>query len=140
MEIARLTMKFFTARSRLLLTLVLLGLFLGACSRFMPARVGMAGSAQMVIDTRRGPYVSLTGCFIPAVSPAITKIPVVWIQKIPPDAVFTSATIDVVAKTGELSLLETVIENNQVYIRFAVPSVDSFTQYNILVSAKYKYR
>jgi hypothetical protein len=140
MEIAPLTMKFFTTRGHLLLLTAVLGLFLGACSRFLPARVGLASSAQMVIDTRRGPYETLTGCFIPAVFPAVTKIPVVWVQKIPADAVFTSVSVAVVAKNGEISLLEPYIENNQVFIKFAVPSIDSFSQYNIVVSAKYKYR
>ena len=140
MENAPLTMKFFTGRRHYFVMAAMLALLLGACSRFLPARTGTASSAQLVIDTRRGPYVSLTGCFIPAVTPAVTKIPIVWTQKIPPGAVFTSATIDVVAKTGEMALLETSIENNQVYIRFSVPSVDSFTQCNIVVSAKYKYR
>ncbi len=86
METAPLTMKFFTARRPLLLIAVMLGLCLGACSRFLPARVGTASSAQLVIDTRRGPYISLTGCYIPEVSPAVSKIPIVWVQKIPPGA------------------------------------------------------
>jgi hypothetical protein len=139
MQIATLAMKFFNARTGIFIILALLGISLGACSRLLPARKGSANSPQLVLDTRRGPYVSLTGCFIPAVSPAYTRIPIIFVQKIPASAVFTGVIVDVVAKNGEISLLEPVIENNQVYLKFAVPSVDSFTQYNVVVTAKYEY-
>lgn len=120
--------------------IVALGFSLGACSRLLPARKGTAHSLQLVLDTRRAPVIQLSGCFIPAVFPAITKIPIVFAQKIPPNATFTGATVEVHLKTGEMALLEPVIEDNQVYLKFAVPSVDSFTQYNVLVRVKYEYR
>lgn len=140
MEFGPLTMKFFITRWHLLLVTAVLGLTLTACSRFLPARTGIANSFQMVIDTRRAPVPTLTGCFVPEVFPALSKVPVVFVQKIPADAVFTSATVDVVAKNGDISVLETYIENNQVWLKFAVPSVDSFSQYNVVVTVKYKYR
>ncbi|HEX2855277.1 MAG TPA: hypothetical protein VHO24_18725 [Opitutaceae bacterium] len=119
---------------------VILALAMGACSRLLPARKGTAHSHQLVIDTRRLPAVALTGCFIPAVFPAETKLPIVFVQKIPANATFTEAKVEVLAKTGEIAVLEPYIENNQVYLKFAVPSVDSFTQYNVLVRVKYDYR
>lgn len=116
--------------------------FLGqsSCSRMLPARKGTAHSAQLVLDTRRAPVVQLTGCFIPAVFPALTKLPVIMVQKVPPSAIFKTATVEVLAKTGEMAALEAYIENNQVYLKFAVPSVDSFTQCNVLVRTTYEYR
>jgi hypothetical protein len=70
----------------------------------------------------------------------VTKLPVIMVQKVPPTAVFKTATVEVLSKTGEMALLETVIENNQVYLRFAVPALESFTQYNVLVRTTYEYR
>jgi len=111
-----------------------------SCSRMLPARKGTAHSPQLALDTRRAPVVQLSGCFIPAVFPAVTKLPVIMVQKVPPTAVFKTATVEVLSKTGEMALLETVIENNQVYLRFAVPALESFTQYNVLVRTTYEYR
>ena len=59
---------------------------------------------------------------------------------IPGEAVFKTAKVDVSSKEGEMKVLEAVIENNQVYLKFAVPAVDSFTQYNVVVTATYEYR
>jgi len=128
--------------SRLGLTLAVSLAFLAqtSCSRMLPARKGTAHSAQLVLDTRRAPVVQLSGCFIPAVFPALTKLPVVMVQKVPPSAVFKTATVEVLAKTGEMAALEAYIENNQVYLKFAVPTVESFTQYNVLVRTSYEYR
>lgn len=119
---------------------VVVGLGLTSCSRFLPARKGTAHSAQLVLDTRRVPVETLTGCFIPAIFPALTKLPIIMVQKIPANATFTKATVDVINKEGEMAVLEPYIENNQVYLKFAVPSVDSFTQYNVLVRVEYQYR
>ena len=127
-----------------LLNLTFVVVLLGAgafsgCSRLLPARKGTA-ALEMVIDTRRVPAVALSGCFIPAVFPAVTKIPVVSVQPIPPGAKFTGASHEVLLINGELAVLETVIENNQVYLKFAVPTVESFTQVHVLVRVKYEYR
>lgn len=140
MDSGLLTMKLFKARWLVVAGAVLLALSLGACSRLLPARKGTAHSFQLVLDTRRLPAETLTGCFIPAVFPAVTKLPIVYAQKVPANATFTSATVEVLAKTGEMAVLEPYIENNQVYLKFAVPSVDSFTQCNVLVRVKYEYR
>lgn len=116
------------------------GAFSG-CSRLLPARKGTAHSLEMVIDTRRVPTEALSGCFIPAVFPAVTKIPVITVQPIPPGAKFTGVTHEVLLKNGdELAVLETLIENNQVYLKFAVPKLESFTQVHVLVRVKYEYR
>ena len=133
-------MKPFVVRSWLTLGILAVAVSLAGCSRLLPPRKGEAHSAQLVLDTRRLPAEPLSGCFIPAVFPAITKLPVICIQKIPANATFTGATIEVLAKNGDMQVLETVIENNQVYLKFAVPSVDSFSQYNVLVRVKYTYR
>lgn len=133
-------MKIFKTRWLMTLGAALIVVCLGSCSRLMPARKGTAHSAQLVLDTRRAPAITLTGCFIPAVFPAVTKLPIVFVQKIPPTAVFTNATVEVLLKTGDMAVLEPVIENNQVYLNFAVSSVESFTQYNVLVKVKYEYR
>ncbi len=128
------------------LNLAFLVVLLGAgafsgCSRLLPARKGTAHSLQIPIDTRRAPVETLSGCFIPAVFPAVTKIPVITVQSIPPGAKITAATHEVVLKNGdELALLETVIEKNQVYLKFAVPKVESFTQVTVMVTVKYEYR
>lgn len=141
-----LNMKFGLMMNKSFLRVVLIAAFAAvflaqsSCSRLLPARKGTAHSAQLPLDTRRAPVVQLSGCFIPAVFPAVTKLPVLMVQKIPPTAVFKTATVEVLSKTGEMAKLEAVIENNQVYLNFAVPSVDSFTQYNILVRTTYEYR
>lgn len=110
------------------------------CSRLLPARKGTAHSYQLALDTRRFPVIQLAGTFIPGVFPAVTKIPVVFVQKIPAESVFTSATVEVLSKSGEMQVLETVIEDNQVYLKFAVPSVESISQYNVLVRVNYEYK
>ena len=135
-----LTMKLFKARWLLVAGVVMLGLTLGACSRLLPARKGTAHSFQLVLATRRVPAETLSGCFIPAVFPAITKLPIVYAQKIPANATFTNATVEVLSKEGELKVLETVIENNQVYLKFAAPNVETFISCNVLVRVKYEYR
>jgi hypothetical protein len=119
------------------LALTLLGT---GCSRLLPPAKGTGHSAQLVLDTRRLPAEALSGCFIPAVFPAVTKLPVIMATPVPSNAVYKSATVETLSKNGDLQVLETVIENNQVYLKFAVPSVDSFTQYNVLVRVEYEYR
>lgn len=123
--------------------LMLIGLSLVSvtgCSRLLPARKGTASSVQMALDTRRVAVEQLAGTFIPGVFPAVTRIPVVFSAKIPAGAVFKTAKVDVASKNGEMKVLETTIEDNQVYLKFAVPAVDSFTQYNVVVTATYEYR
>jgi hypothetical protein len=121
---------------------ILLGVSVTACSRLLPPRHGEARSVELVLDTRRAPAEALSGCFIPAVFPAITKIPVEFIDKIPANAVFSSVRSEVILKNdnGAMKVLEPVIENNRVYLKFAVPSVDSFTQFHVVVWAKFDYR
>jgi hypothetical protein len=134
-------MKFFRSRwIPVLLGMALLGLSAGGCSRLLPPRKGTAGSFEMVLDTRRAPSPALSGCYIPAVFPAVTKIPVVFTSKIPPGAVFTSVSHEVVLKEGEISVLESVIEDNQVYLKFSVPTVEGFSSYHVMVRANYEYR
>jgi len=111
------------------------------CSRILPPRKAAAHSANIVIDTRRGPYETLTGCFIPAVFPAVTKLPVFLVQPIPAGAKFTEVTVEVQAKNGdELALLQPVIEENKIYLKFAAAKAESFTQVIALVKVKYEYR
>ncbi len=134
-------MKFFRCRwFAALLAVGLFGLLLGGCSRLLPPRKGVAGSYELVLDTRRAPSLALSGCFIPAVFPAVTKIPVVFTAKVPPGAVFTSVSHEVVLKEGEISVLESVIEDNQVYLKFSVPTAEGFSSYHVLVRANYQYR
>lgn len=127
------------SRNFLLLGLVAALLSTG-CSRLLPPAKGTGHSAQLVLDTRRLPAEALSGCFIPAVFPAVTKLPVIMATQVPANAVYKSATVETLTKNGEMAVLETLIENNQVYLKFAVPSVDSFTQYNVLVRVEYEYR
>jgi hypothetical protein len=122
------------------LAVVALGLVLGGCSRLLPARKGTAHSFTIPIDTRRFPVETLSGTFIPGIFPAVTKLPIIYAQKIPPGAIFKSATVEVLLKSGDMALLEPVIEDNQVYLKFAVPSAESNTQCNVLVRVKYEYR
>jgi hypothetical protein len=117
---------------------VLLAFSFAGCSKLLPPRKGTAHSFQLVLDTRRAPAATLSGCFIPQVFPAISKIPIVFVQPIPPKAVFKTATVEVLAKNGDMKVLEPVIENNQVYLTFAVPEVESFSQYNVLVRVTYE--
>ena len=114
--------------------------FSPGCSRLLPARRGVANSYEIVIDSRRDPAVQLSGCFIPATYPAITKLPIVFVQKIPPGATFLSVTKQVVLTNGDAPcVLEPVIENNQVYLKFAVPKMTSFTQWHVILFAQYQY-
>jgi hypothetical protein len=47
----------------------------------------------------------------------------------------------VLLKNGDpLVVLDPVIEKNQVYLKFAVPKRDAFTQVMVAVTAKYEYR
>lgn len=131
-------MKMFKTRWLMVAMIACLGLL--GCSRLLPPRRGEAHSYQLVLDTRRFPVETLSGCFVPEIYPAISKLPIVYAQTIPPNAVFTSASIEVLAKSGDMKVLETVIEGNQVYLKFAVPSAESSSQYNVLVRVKYEYR
>lgn len=134
-------MKIFKTPSFVLLVgAVLLAGSLNGCWRLFPPRKGEAHSFQLVLDTRRFPVETLSGCFVPEIYPAISKIPIVYAQPIPPNAILTSASIEVLAKSGDMKVLETVIENNQVYLKFAVPTPESSAQYNVLVRVKYEYR
>ncbi|HWA10162.1 MAG TPA: hypothetical protein VG838_11985 [Opitutaceae bacterium] len=133
-------MKISLKRGALFALTVLAGFALTGCSRLLPPRKGEAHSYQLVLDTRRFPVETLSGCFVPEIYPAISKIPIVYAQKVPPNAVFTSATVEVLASSGEMKVLETVIEDNQVYLKFAVPTPESSSQYNVLVRVKYEYR
>ena len=111
------------------------------CSKLLPARKGTAHSAELIIDTRRVASESQAGRFIPGVFPGFTKMPIVMVQPIPAGAKFNEATVEVVLKAGdELALLETAIENNQVYLKFAAAKPESFTQCHVLVRVKYEYR
>ena len=132
-------MKLFKPHGLILIGLMSVALVATGCSRFLPPRKGATTSFQLALDTRRVPVETLSGCFIPAVYPAITKLPIVYAQKVPANAVFKTATVEVLDKNGEMKVLETVIEDNQVYLKFAVPAVDSFTQYNVLVRVTYEY-
>lgn len=115
--------------------------FSPGCSRLLPPRKGVASSYEVVIDSRRDPSPALSGCFIPATFPAITKLPIVFVQKIPPGAKFLSVTQQVVLTNGDAPcVLEPVIENNQVYLKFAVPKMTSFTQWHVILFVKYEYR
>jgi hypothetical protein len=117
---------------------------LGAgCSYLLPVRKGSTRSFEIVIDSRRVASPALAGCFIPATFPAITKLPIAMIDKIPPGAKFTAVKSEVILKneTGDqLVALEPVIENNHVYLKFAVPKIDANTQTHVVVTAKYEYR
>ena len=139
LDFGPLTMKFFKLQGWIMIGLIVLAFSAGGCSRFLPPRKGATTSFQLVLDTRRLPAETLTGCFIPAIYPAITKIPIVYAQKVPPNAVFKTASVEVLLKNGDMKVLETVIEDNQVYLKFAVPSVDSFTHYNVMVHVTYEY-
>lgn len=116
------------------------GLVSAGCGRLLPARKGTAHSLQLVIDTRRAPSATLSGTFIPGVYPAITKIPIVWAQKVPLGATYTGTTVEVLAKEGEMKVLESVIEDNQVYLKCSVPTAEGFSSYNVLVRVNYEYR
>jgi hypothetical protein len=132
-----------TTRFSLLALIGALALGVGGCSYLLPVRAGVATSYEIVIDTRRVPAPALTGCTIPETFPAVSKVPVVFVQPIPYGAVFTSVKADVVLKneTGDpLSLLETSIENNQVYLKCAANKPDAFTQVHVVVTGHYEYR
>lgn len=133
-------MKFLKIRSLVLLATLAVAVLAVGCSRLLPPGKGSTHSLQLVLDTRREPSPALSGCFIPAVFPAVTKIPIVWATPVPPNAVFSNARVETVLQNGDMAVLETVIENNQVYLKFAVPAVDSFTQYNVLVRVDYEYK
>jgi hypothetical protein len=119
-----------------------LAILLGAgCSRLMPVRHGSARSVEIVVDTRQDPLEALSGCVIPEVLPARTKWPVIFDGRIPAGAVITDATCETVQQSGDpLSPIETVIENNQVYVEFAAHSVASISQAHLVVHANYTYR
>lgn len=132
---------FRTRGSLLVLGLLAMVLTMSGCSRLFPMRKGEAQSAELVLDTRRAPAEALSGCFVPAVFPAITKLPVVF-SNVPPGATFISVKHEVILKNddGQMSLLEPMIENNQVYLKFAVPTVTTYASYHVIVRAVYQYR
>jgi hypothetical protein len=117
--------------------------FFAGCSYLLPVRRGSTRSFEIVIDSRRVASPALAGCFIPATFPAITKLPIAMIDKLPPGAKFTGVKAEVILKneTGDqLAMLEPSIENNHVYLKFAVPKIDANTQTHVVVTAKYDYR
>jgi hypothetical protein len=124
-----------------MVSLLLSGLVLSSCARLLPPRNGEVRSVELVLDTRREPAEPLSGCFIPAIFPAVTRLPVEFLDPIPAGAVFTSVQHEVILKNdgGEMKILQPVIENNKVYLKFAVPSAQSFSQYHVVVTAKYTY-
>ncbi len=132
-------MIFFKSHRMLLAGALVLGLSLTACSRLLPPRKGEAGSFELVLDTRRVASPALANCFIPGVFPGVTRLPVVFTGKIPPNAVFTSVSHDVVIKEGNMKVLEAVIEDNQVFLKFAVATPEEFSSYHVMVHAKYEY-
>jgi hypothetical protein len=112
------------------------------CSWLLPARKGVTRSFDLAIDSRRAAAPALTGCFIPATFPAVTKLPVVFLQQLPPGAKITSVKAEVILKNEQgdpLVVLEPVIEKNHVYLKFAVGKKDAFTQWQVVVTAKYEY-
>jgi hypothetical protein len=115
---------------------------LGAgCSRLLPVRHGSATSAEIIIDTRQDPSEALSGRVIPEVVPAYTKWPVVLGGKIPSGAVITSLTCETTQQSGDpLAVLQVVTDNDQVYLKCAVPKVDSVSEVHVVVHAKYDYR
>lgn len=115
---------------------------LGAgCSRLLPMRHGSASSAEIIIDTRQDPSEALSGRVIPEVLPAYTRWPVVLTKDIPDNAVITSVTCETTAQSGDpLALLQPVFEFGHIYLKFAVPKVDSVTEAHVIVHAKYDYR
>ena len=140
MDLFSAAMKTFSAIPRLLLVgVVLLGFATAGCSRLLPPRKGETTSYQIAIDTRRLPVPTLTGCFIPQIFPAISKLPIISAQKVPAGTVYKTATIEVLSKAGELAVLETVIEDNQVYLKFAAKNAEDSVQCNVLVRLKYEY-
>jgi hypothetical protein len=124
-----------------MVSFLLSGLVLSSCARLLPPRNGEVRSVELVLDTRREPAEPLSGCFIPAIFPAVTRLPVEFLDPIPAGAVFTSVQHEVILKNdgGEMKILQPVIENNKVYLKFAVPSAQSFSQYHVVVTAKYTY-
>jgi hypothetical protein len=127
-------------RSVLLLAVTVLGFNFAGCARLLPPRTAEASSYELVLDTRRLPVETLSGCFIPAIFPAVTKLPVFFVQKIPDSAKFTSVRCEVLLKEGEMKVLEPVIDDNRVYLKMAVPTAESFSSYHVVVYAKYEYR
>jgi hypothetical protein len=115
----------------------------GGCLRFLlPSRKGIARSFDLSLDSRRAPAPALSGCFIPATFPALTKLPIVFLTKIPPGAKFTDVKADVILKNEQgdpMAVVQPVIEHNRVYLKFAVPKKDAFTQWTVVVTAKYEY-
>jgi len=132
-----------SCRRLLFLAVACAGVVFGTgCSRLLPARKGVARSFDLVLDSRRAPVAPLAGCFIPATFPAITKLPIVFLSRIPTGAKFTSVKADVILKNEHgdpLALVEPVIEDNRVYLKFAVPKRDAFTQWIVVVTVKYEY-
>jgi hypothetical protein len=49
---------------------------------------------------------------------------------------------DVILKNEQgdpMAVVQPVIEDNRVYLKFAVPKKDAFTQWTVVVTAKYEY-
>jgi hypothetical protein len=132
------------ARGRLALLLLAAAgaILLGAgCNRLLPARHGTTDSFELVIDTRQDPAENLSGAIIPEVFPAVTKWPVLFAKKKPASAAFTDVTCETIAQSGDpLSVLEPVIEGDQVFLKIAVPKADSVARVRIVVHARYRYR
>jgi len=127
---------------RFTIFLITAGLLAG-CSRLMSVRHGVVRSFDTPLDSRRAPAIQLAGCFIPETFPAISKLPIVFSEKIPRGAKFTSASVEILTKNDSgdpLALLKPVIEDNQVYLKFAVSKKDAFTQVTVAVTANYDYR
>lgn len=135
-------MTFSCTRIAFLIGLALAGFAGSSCARLLPPRNVEVRSVELVLDTRRLPAEPLSGCFIPAIFPAITRLPVEFIDPVPAGAFFTNVRHEVILKNdgGEMKVLEPVIENNRVYLKFAVASADSFSQFHVVVTANYTYR
>src|SRR5882672_6316231 len=113
-------MKLYQSNWLALTCILLLAVSLSSCSRLLPSRHGELRSVELVLDTRRVPSEALSGCFIPAIFPGVSKILVDFTSSIPPKAVFTAVRHEVVLKNdgGTMAILEPVIENNKVYLKF----------------------
>jgi hypothetical protein len=111
------------------------------CSRLLPVRHGAASSSELVIDTRQDPTAALSGRIIPGVFPAVTRWPVLFVEKIPFGAVMTEATFETVSQTGEApAVLQAAVEDNQVFLKCAMARATSAAEVHLRVHAKYEYR
>jgi hypothetical protein len=112
---------------------------LAGCSRLLPP--SRVHSSEFILDTRRDPSEELSGRFIPGVFPAITKVPVFFVESIPNRAAFIGATCETTQQSGEpLAVLKAVIEKNQVYLEFASAKMNTVSQLHVIVHATYRSR